>query len=358
MDIDWIMIGGLLSGALAGAAARFGRLCTMSAIEDALIGGDYRGAKAWGIAVLTAIAATQSLVVAGLADVAPSRYNGALLPVGSILAGGLVFGLGMSLVGTCSFGLVVRMGGGDLRAGVTAIVVGVAAFATTAGVLEPLRQIVSRIGVFDLDVYGGAHLDGLVRNALGRGAGPAALLVCLGLLGLLIWHEPKVRRRKRLVAGALGLGLAVALGWVVTTMAVAALSTGRPESLSFVAPVGRLVLAVMGVPMGGLGFGVWATVGVLTASALVCAMRDELRWDGFDDGLEMRRHLAGGVLMGIGGVLAQGCTVGQGLSAASALALSSPLFLLGLVMGARIGLKYLIEGTALWRLGFSPRAEP
>jgi uncharacterized membrane protein YedE/YeeE len=113
----------------------------------------------------------------------------------------------------------------------------------------------------------------------------------------------------------------------------------------------------MALPFREVNFGVAAVLGAVLASFVVALAKREIRWEAFDDAREMRRHIAGAALMGIGGVLAQGCTIGQGLTAASAFALSAPPFVLGLLFGAQVGLKFLIEGTALWRLGFSPRVD-
>ena len=129
------------------------------------------------------------------------------------------------------------------------------------------------------------------------------------------------------------------------------LALDRPESLSFVAPVGRALLQLMMEPFRNAGFGVSAAVGAWGASLAIALLRREFRWEAFDDAIEMRRHLLGAALMGIGGVLAQGCTIGQGLTAASTLAVSAPIFVLGVLVGAKFGLKYLIEGRAMWRLG-------
>jgi hypothetical protein len=357
VEIDWAVAGGVLCGALAGGAARFGRLCTMSAIEDALIGRDWRGAKAWLLALVVAALTTLALDAAGLADIAQSHYAAPRLHLFGVIAGGLVFGLGMTLVGTCSFGLIVRAGAGDMRAGVSALTVGIAAFAVTAGVLAPLRERLLAVGVVDLAPYGGASLDRLAAPLLGGTGARLAVALLLAALAAAALVDARVRHRRRLVAGAVGLGLAVAAGWAVTAAAVANLTATRVESLSFVAPVGRLLLQAMMLPFRDASFGVAAVLGVAGASFAVAAWRRELRWEAFDDATEMRRHLCGAALMGVGGVLAQGCTIGQGLSAASTLALSAPLFMLALLAGARIGLKLLIEGTSLWRLGFSPRAD-
>lgn len=351
MTIDWIVIGGFACGALAGASARYGRLCTMSAVEDALVGHDYRGVKAWGLALAVAILATQTVVALGLVDVTRSLYGGPRLHLLGVVLGGVLFGLGMTLVGTCSFGLLVRAGGGDLKSAVSALVVGIVAIASTAGLISHVRTPMLEFGHFSMETFGGSTITGILSAAFG----PTTSIGIVGMLTvslvLFALFDGRLRNRPRLLLGSVGLGLAVATAWLVTGLAVAQMALDRPESLTFVAPVGRALLQLMMEPFRNLGFGVATAGGAFAASALVALWRQELRWEAFDDAIEMRRHLAGAALMGIGGVLAQGCTIGQGLSAASTLALSAPIFIVSVLIGSKVGLTYLIEGRAIWRLG-------
>lgn len=345
-------IGGFACGLLAGASARGGRLCSMGAIEDAIVATDWRAAKAWGLAVAVAIAGTQLLAASGVFVAADSNYAGGQFDWLAAIIGGLFFGFGMALVGTCGFGLVVRFGGGDLRALVSSAVVGVAAFAFTAGFLQPFRALLS--GHMAGEVPGGsATVSGLV----GYLVDPGAISVLIAIIALLFAApallDAKVRRRRRLVGAAVGLGVAVTAGWAVTAAAIDNMENARLESLSFVAPVGRMLLAAMGEPLQFATFGVASVAGVASGAFLVAAWRDELRWEAFDDAREMRRHLGGAVLMGLGGVLARGCTIGQGMSASSVLALTAPLTILGVVLGAKLGLVLLLEGRAHWRFGSS-----
>ena len=350
MVFDWVIAGGLLCGALAGAAARFGRLCTMSAVEDALIGRDFRGAKAWGLSLAVAIAATQFLSALGWVDLSRSLYSAPRLHLLGTLLGGIVFGLGMTLVGTCSFGLLIRAGGGDLRAAVSAGLVGIFAIAMTAGVLSPLREALLDWGVFTFPAGGPSMLD-MLNRLLGRGPSLAVLAGVLAAIVAAALLDRRLRKRPRLLGGSVLLGLAIAFGWLATSRAVDALILDRPESLSFVAPVGRALLQFMMEPFRNAAFGVAAAIGAVVASFLVALWRRELRWEAFDDATEMRRHLFGGALIGIGGVLAQGCTIGQGMSAASTLAISAPIFIASVLVGAKLGLAHLIEGRSLWRIG-------
>jgi len=357
LDLDYGTIGGFLCGAIAGGGARYGRVCSMSAIEDALVARDYRGAKAWGLAIAVAGLATLAMVGLGLVDLSTSAALAPRLHVLGVILGGIAFGIGMSLVGTCSFGLIVRSGGGDLRALIAALIVGIFAFAVTAGLLSPLRLVLLDVGMVQMPVLGQASLQRLLSWLIG--AALAHLLVVAGLIALAVVAllDARLLRRPRLVASAVLIGLAVAGGWLATSLAVRELTATRVESLSYVAPVGRALLQFMAVPIRDGNFGMAAVMGAALASFAVAAARGELRWEAFDDPREMRRHLVGAALMGVGGVLAQGCTVGQGLTAASALAISAPIFIASVLFGAQAGLKFLIEGTSLWRLGFSPRAD-
>jgi uncharacterized membrane protein YedE/YeeE len=227
----------------------------------------------------------------------------------------------------------------------------------TAGLLAPLRIRFVEFDTFDATGIGGASVAGLFGKLIGPV--PAALVIgaIVACMMLMPFRDTRLRRRPRLLAGAVLVGLAIAIGWIATTRAMDALQLDRAESLSFVAPVGRALLQFMMDPFRNVGFGVAAMFGVLAASLAVALWRREVRWEAFDDPTEMRRHIVGGALMGIGGVLAQGCTIGQGLSAASTLAVTAPLFVTAVFLGAKVGLLHLIEGRSLWRLGRSQRFE-
>lgn len=344
-------IGGLACGILAGAAARSGRLCTMSAIEDAVVASDWRATKAWGLAAAIAISVTQLLVAFGHLDLAQSGHATPRLDWIAAVAGGMLFGFGMALVGTCSFGLIVRLGGGDLRAAVSSALIGITAFAFTAGALQPVRTWMSGHITVEFPSSSGATLAGALDGWMPTCNVWGVVVACVVVLALPALLDARVRRRRRLLAAALGIGVAVGAGWGVTAAAVDGLESARLESLSFVAPVGRLLLAIMGEPLQFAGFGVATVVGVAAGAFAVAAWKDEVRWEAYDDAREMRRHLVGAVLMGLGGVLARGCTIGQGMSAASILAISAPLMIFGVVIGAKLGLVLLLEGRAHWRLG-------
>ena len=351
-----LLIGGFLCGLFAGAAARYGRICSMSAIEDALLARDFRAARAWGLALGVAVISTQFLAQVWPIDLKASVYTSGKLDLLGALLGGMMFGLGMALIGTCSFGLLVRAGSGDMRAVVSAIVVGISAIAFTAGVLSPIRMQLADLLAVDMAERGGATLPGALAAMTGAQEKLLALVAAAAIalvLTVAALADRRLRKRPRLLFAAVVLGAAISAGWAVTALAVDRLETTRLESLSFVAPVGRLLLQLMTDSLRDVGFGVASVAGVLVGALTTAVMKNEIRPEAFDDTREMRRHMLGAILMGCGGVLARGCTIGQGMSAASALALSAPLVIVGVVIGAKLGLSVLLEGRALWRMGAS-----
>jgi uncharacterized membrane protein YedE/YeeE len=343
-----LQVGGFICGGLAGFAAQYGRLCTVGAIEDAVVAGDFRRARAWGLAAAVAILLTQGLVFAGALDVTATHYVQARLDLLGLVAGGFLFGLGAALVGTCAFGLLVRAGTGDLRAVVSAILVGLAAFAATGGILSPIRARLMEIAAFDTASFGGKTLTGIVDHRIGEPAAiVCAFLLPAGLLAFALTSQ-RLHRKPRLVVASCLMGIAVACGWLVTGVLGDPFQGQPPESLTFVAPLGRLILQIMGETLSSTGFAVAAAFGVAAGSFGAAVLRDELRWEAFDDHREMRRHLLGAVLMGVGGVLAGGCSIGQGLTGTSTLSLAAPVAVLAMVGGARLGLSYLIDGGPLF----------
>lgn len=341
-------VGGFICGLFAGFAAQYGRLCTIGAMEDALVAGDFRRAGAWALSAAAAILLTQGLVFAGALELSGIHYVSPTLDVTGLLVGGLLFGLGAALVGTCAFGLLVRLGTGDLRALICALVLGLAAFSTTGGVISPIRLALAELGTIDMAAVGGKTLTGIVGARLGSAAAFLSALLLAGALVTFALTNWRLYRKPRLIAASCLMGFAIAGGWLATGVLADPFSGQRPESLTFVAPLGRLILQLMGETLSSTGFAVATVFGVSAGSFAVAAVREELRWEAFDDQREMRRHLLGAILMGVGGVLARGCTIGQGLTGLSTLSIAAPIAVLAMVMGARLGLAYLIKGRPIF----------
>jgi len=335
---------GFAGGLVLGFAARWGRFCTLKAIEDAMLGSDLSGLRMWGLAIAVAIAGTHALDHAGLIDISASFYVAAPTSLIGTVIGGLIFGLGMALVGTCGFGTLARMGGGDLKSVVTFLIMGISAYATLRGATAYLRvALFSGPEQRETPASFAASVASSADFSLHSAAYLIAALLLVACLSSRIFRG----QHKKLFVGTL-VGLAIVWGWFSTGVLAADPFDPHPlESYTFSAPLGETVIYAMTMSGSSLKFGIGAVLGVVSGAAITSLIQGHFRWEACDDAREMRRQILGGFLMGFGGVTALGCTVGQGLTAASVLAWSAPLALGSIFIGAWFGLNYLITGSVL-----------
>lgn len=331
---------GLIGGMVLGLAARLGDFCTLGALESAVYGKDQTRARLWGIVLGVAILGTQLGALAGWIDLGGTFYHQiAWNPLASIF-GGLVFGYGMAMAGNCGFGALVRFGGGDLRSLVVVVVMGIFGFVALSGPLAPLRTL-----LFPQPDATGPQ--GIVQDLGGLTGLPASVIIVAIGLACLIWalSYPPMRTAWRTLFWGVAAGLAVVWCFAGTTL-VNAYSLGAigVEGLSFTAPVGRTLIFLMTSTAGGITFSVGAVVGVMAGALIGSTVRGLFRWEACEDPRELGRQVGGAVLMGIGGVVAMGCSVGQGVSAFAALAWSGPVTLAAIIAGALFGLHQLISG--------------
>lgn len=333
---------GLLGGVLLGLAARLGRFCTLGAIEDLLYGGSSLRMRMWGVAIGVAVTTSFALIGLGLVDAGQSFYLAIRwMPAASIL-GGLMFGYGMALSGNCGYGAIARLGGGDLRSFVIVLVMGVSTYVVLAGPLAPVRNyFFAQQDVTNEIPPGLAHYaaawSGLPLAAIGTTAGLLILLLSLA--------NAELRRDRQALFWSAVVGLAVTSGWAGTTFVNTAGFEALPVvSHSFSAPLGETILWTMTGSLRPLSFAVGSIAGVWTGAFLGSLIKGHFRWEACEDPRELRRQIIGAAIMGAGAVIAMGCTVGQGLSAFSLLAVSAPVTMLAIFAGAAIGLRQLIEG--------------
>lgn len=333
------LVGGF-GGVLLGLAARFGRFCTLGAIEDALYGGDTRRLRMWALAIGLSIIAGFLANAAGLATLEASIYLSVTwAPLASVL-GGLTFGYGMALAGNCGYGALARLGGGDFRSFLIVLVMGLAAYATIAGPLAYLRVAVFPFAQADAP-QGIAHVIG---NVFAIGPTLPALLIGSTLAALAMANK-SFRQTKGMVLWSAAIALAIASAWIGTSWVAANGFAPTPVvSHTFAAPVGESMLWVMTASARSLSFGVGSVVGVLFGAFAGSLIKGHFRWEACEDPRELRRQIIGAVLMGVGAVVAFGCTVGQGLSAFSVLAFSAPVTAAAVFAGAALGLRQLITG--------------
>jgi uncharacterized membrane protein YedE/YeeE len=312
---------------------------------------DYRRLKAMAAGLALAILITQLTIWNGALSLQTIRYLPLQLPWMSIAIGGVMFGFGMALVGTCAFGSLVRLGSGDLRGLVVILIYGMSALAILRGWLAPFR--LGYLDGINFAFPGGVQADLAALASWATGSDLRLLLAILLPAALLSWAliPAGLLRTPRLLLSGVTLGLGVAAAWFATGVLADDMSLiAAPEGLTFVAPVADSVQALAWANKGLWDFGVASVLGVILGSFLASWRHDEFHWDAYDGQSEMKRHIIGAVMMGLGGVLAGGCTVGQGITAGSVLALSWPLAVGGMALGARAGLYYLLEAPRLREL--------
>ncbi|MGI3170818.1 YeeE/YedE thiosulfate transporter family protein [Pseudooceanicola sp. C21-150M6] len=315
----WFALGlGLAFGVLA-ALTKF-------CFRRALIGEDRREARGvWALALAVAVIGTQAAVFTGLIDFAGHRYTVSEIPVLAITLGGLLFGLGMVLTRGCISRLAVLTGAGNLRALLVLAVFAVVAHATLKGVLSPLRTALSSVTV---NVGDAGTLAGL----------PGGALVWTALLAIaaLAFVPRSGNPAGRLVLAAL-IGALVPLGWVGTGYVLYdEFDPITLESLSFIAPMTEGLFWTIASTAVPAGFGTGLIGGALAGGLLAALLTGAFKWQSFESPAQTGRYLTGAVLMGFGGVLAAGCTVGAGLAGVPTLGLAAILALLSIGVGGLV----------------------
>jgi uncharacterized membrane protein YedE/YeeE len=332
---------GLVLGILLGFVARRGRFCTLGAIEDAVYGRDKRRIRSWMLAAAVAIAGVHAFEVAGYLDLSRSIYTGPRIEWGGAIIGGLLFGLGMALVGTCGFGTLLRLGGGDLKSLVVFLVMALTAMATMRGATGLFR--VHSIDPLSYQVAG--SMSQRIPDLLGLAGMTAQLFpfIVAAAIGAAACTNGFLRSSWSVATGT-AIGVIIVLGWWATGSAgFDPFDTRRVESFSFVAPLGETLLYVMLATGLRPDFPVGAVLGVLVGAFLAAKSAGQFRWEAPDDAREMKRHLLGAFLMGFGGIAALGCTIGQGISGISTLAFGSFIAIASILIGARLGLYLMVE---------------
>lgn len=330
---------GAAGGVVLGLSARLGGLCTLGAIEAAFYGGDQRQMRMWGVALGLAIILCGALVGLGQIDLMNTLYHRAQWNPAASIAGGLLFGYGMALAGNCGFGALARVAGGDLRALTVTIAIAISSYMTLTGPLAPLRVI-----LFPVTPSVEPQNIALATSGL-LGIPPFAVVLAIGL-ALIGWavSSPDFRRSRVHIGWAAAAGLAIVWAlWAMSRLNDASFGGVSVEGYTFTASLGKTLIYLMTAPPAGLGFAVGSVFGVLTGAAVASVWRRQFRWEACDDPRELGRQLGGACLMGIGGVIASGCSIGQGLTAFATLAYSAPVTLAAIVVGGLIGLRHLIS---------------
>jgi uncharacterized membrane protein YedE/YeeE len=360
---------------LMGALVNKTNFCTMGAVSDMVNMGDLGRFRAWLLAIAVAVLGVVVLEYLGL--VQPGNafppYRGGQLVWAENLIGGLMFGVGMTLASGCGNKCLVRIGGGNLKSIMVMLVIGVIAYFMVnpfPGSDQTLFTVLFYGWIRPLAVDLGTSQDlGALVSEENSGV---ARLVIGGVLTLLllgyVFKSAEFRGSLDNIIGGLAVGLAVLAAWYVTSNVhidadgelyslggyydewdmLADSEEGKPaqsrplspQSFTFINPMGQAVgYAADGFNRALLTFGVMAFFGVIAGSLLWSVVSRSFRIEWFSSPGDFIMHLAGAILMGFGGVLALGCTIGQAITGISTLAVGSIITFVAIVLGSALTMK-------------------
>lgn len=326
--LELVLLCGLAIGLAFGACGQLTGFCLQRGLQEHWSGRGGYQLKAFALALAVALLGTQALAALGLVDLAKTlyftpSYSWLLIPLG-----GLMFGYGMGLANGCGARALVLLGQGNLRSLVVLLCLGIAAYMTLTGVLGNVRVTLAEYT---------AIRPAAVAVPPGWPRGLVALLAAGVLLAYALRPDGGLPQRRRHLLGGAVIGLLVTAGWYVTGHLGADEFEPVPVvSLTFVAPIGDVIQYAMLATGMSLRFGIVVVVGVVLGALASAVLRREHRLEGFQQPRQMLRYMCGGALMGSGGALALGCSIGQGLTGLSTLSYSSMAAAGAIVLGARL----------------------
>jgi uncharacterized protein len=346
-----------------GALANKTNFCTMGALSDIVNMGHWGRMRMWLLAIAVAILGASVLSYSGLVDLSRSVAQRPRLAWLSLLVGGALFGIGMTLSGGCANKNLVRAGGGSVRSIVVLVFLAIASYMTLKGLFGQWRA--SWLDPVTINLAERGWKDQSAASALSAMTGmtsksallASAATVVLALL-VFVFKDRRFRANPMQILGAVVFGSLVVAGWYVSghvgfgenpeTLEQGYFGTNSRtlESMSFVGPLayGLELLLLWTDKSLHVTFGIASVLGVVLGSAAYALGARTFRWEGFASLADLRNQLVGALLMGFGGVTALGCTIGQGLSGVSTLAIGSIIALAGIIAGSVATLKY-----TLWR---------
>jgi hypothetical protein len=370
-----LLWGGFLIALVLGAVVNKTNFCTMGAVSDLVNIGDTGRMRAWLFAIAIAVLGVAVLEHAGLVDATGTfpPYRGGNLLLAENILGGLLFGIGMTLASGCGNKTLVRIGAGNLKSVVVFAIIALIAYFMVnpfPGSDKTLMSVLFYDWIRPLSLNLGASQD--LGHLLGGDSAPTARLAVGVVLGLVLLgfaiKSVDFRGNRDNILGGLVVGLAVLGAWYLTSNIRVASFDGNiplveyyqqwemladsdagkpaqgrplaPQSYTFINPMGQ----TLGYVSGGferalLNFGVMAVLGVVLGSLIWALLSRGFRIEWFSSFRDAINHVVGAVLMGFGGTLAMGCTIGQGITGLSTLAIGSFVTFIAILLGSALTMK-------------------
>jgi len=358
-----VLLGALAIGIVFGAIGNKTRFCTMGAVSDWINIGDTGRMRAWLLAMAVAIAGVLMLQSLGQANVGGPTFPPYRTPAFAWLRyilGGFLFGVGMTLASGCGSKTLIRVGTGNLKSVVVLMVAAICSyfmlwtdFYATAfnSWMAPTAIDLQQHGIRSQAI--GDVAAGVTGNTDASASNAIAGWVLAAALAAFVFASREFRASFDDILGGVVVGLTIAAGWYLTSGPLgvqwkefAEMSAAPPlrveaQSLTFISPMGDTLRYLMSPGnLLLLNFGIMTLVGVIVGSFLYAIVTREFRIEWFANGADFVNHAIGGVLIGIGGILAMGCTVGQAITGVSTLAVGSFVTFAAIVAGSAATMKY------------------
>jgi hypothetical protein len=338
-------------GAVFGVTAHRTNFCTMGAISDLVFMDDWNRFRAWMLAIAVAIVGSQGLQALEIVDLNEAIYLSVNLGWAGAIIGGLFFGFGMTMAGGCGNKTLVRLGAGNLKSLVVAIILGIFAYMTLRGLIGLGRLEIEALTMVNLEDHGleSQGIPDILAAITGLSVAATRWIVTIVIAGGLLvfcFKDAAFRASRVNIAAGLIVGALIPIAWYATGV------IGQDDfdptplgSFTFVSPVGESIQYLMTFTGATINFGIAVVGGVIAGSFISAKLGGDFRIEAFNDGPDMVRHMIGGAIMGVGGIMALGCTIGQGVTGMSTLALGSLIALASIIAGGVLGMKYLEEGS-------------
>ncbi len=359
---DQVFIATFLVTAIMGAVVNKTNFCTMGAVSDVINMGDTGRMRAWFFAIAIAMIGVMVLesLLGGSVDSTLPPYRTANFAWARYLVGGLIFGIGMTLASGCGNKTLIRLGGGNLKSLFVLLVAGIFAYLMTktdfyAVLFHPWVQATS----IDLVSLGMSYQDiGAMIASLTSPGDIASIRLMVGVPVVLaiLWWVFKSRDFRTSWDNVLGggiIGLAIIAGWYITGgplgqewIESSEWLDAKPvnvatQSYTFINPMGELLAwTIDGFNPLLVSFGLVSLGGVIVGSFVYALASGGFRIEWFSSISDFVNHIVGAAFMGIGGVLAMGCTLGQGVTGVSTMALGSFMALGAIILGSALTMKY------------------
>jgi uncharacterized protein len=334
-----VVLAGLAIGLVYGSVGLLSGFCLLSGLRGWWARGDSRLVRSYALAIGVAIATSQLLAATGFVDLGKSIYLQPSFSAPVMLLGGLLFGYGMVMSNGCGSRALVLLGRGNLRSFVVVIVLGITAEMTLKGLVAPARIAMVQASQAAATVtsvpalLASFGLNEISARLVAAAAMSAALII------FAFAHAPFRKSPGQVMAG-LAVGVLVAAGWFATGyLGADDFNPTQVTSLTFIAPIADALQYVMLSTGSALNFGIVTVGGVFAGSLITALATGRFHFEGYQSPRHMLRSAGGAALMGAGGVMAFGCSIGQGLTGLSTLSLASLVAVAGILVGTATGLR-------------------